>query len=264
MFLINRIIMVALKLLVKISNRFLKPFGVQISFDYTIRMFKKIVVERFAFIVDKFYLAIGKRCVFVVLAGPPAIGKNTVLHFLMKEMEKVGENLHFIKSNTTRNKRANKIDKDSYNFVSDDFFKSRIAKNQMFECVMNMNNNQYYGFTLADIRNVLLFRKNSVVVVDYRFLIKLQKYLKKNKIKYCDIISVYLKPRSIDVIKNRIYERSTESKSEINRRIKSVREDMKTAKYYEFEIVNDESFNSAILIKEIILNKLRTKNKKKI
>lgn len=262
-FVFSKIIFLFFKYCFNALNRILSPIGLKLPFDsflyYFDRYFVSKIKNRFAKFADKINNKLNRKSVFIVLSGPPAIGKNTVEHFLINELKNVGINLNHIKSYTTREKRLDNLDKYNYNFIKINQFKNKIKNKEMLEYVINKNNGQYYGFDINDIKNAIMFRMNCIVVPTYNFLINLEKLIKKNKINHCKVVSVYLMPPSIDVIKERIKNRSTESKAEIKRRIASVNEDIKTAKYYKYKIVNHESFKTAIMIKDLVLKELKKK-----
>lgn len=183
---------------------------------------------------------VNRKCFFVVISGPPAIGKNTVCNILIKKLRQDNIKINFIKSYTTRSIR-NSEDSYNYHFISKEKFTKKINDNQMLEYIINPNNQQYYGFALSDIKYNLTLRRNSIVIPTYNFLLNLQKYINDKKITYCKIISIYLLPNSIEDIKSRILMRGSESKEEIKRRIKSVESDIKTSVHYDIQIVNKKS-----------------------
>jgi guanylate kinase len=174
----------------------------------------------------------------------------------MNEMDEINAKFYFIKSYTTRKKRNDKLDKHSYNFISRNNFLNKIKNNLMFEYFINRNNGQYYGYEAADIKTALYLRRNILVIPTYHFLLNFKKFIKERGIKYCNIISIYLLPRSIEDIKRRILERHSENKEEIKIRIKSVEDDIKTAKYYDYKIINKESFETSNIIKNLLIKKL--------
>ena len=65
----------------------------------------------------------------VVLAGPSAVGKSTVVHRLVSDVP----DLYFSVSMTTRAPRPGEVDGEDYFFVSADDFQRRIDAGEMLE-----------------------------------------------------------------------------------------------------------------------------------
>lgn len=65
----------------------------------------------------------------VVLAGPSAVGKSTVVH----RLRNLVEDLYFSVSMTTREPRPGEVDGVDYYFVSPEVFEQRIAAGEMLE-----------------------------------------------------------------------------------------------------------------------------------
>ena len=204
------------------------------------------------FCIGKYNKLVNKKCFFIIISGPPAIGKNTVCSILINELKQSNIKINFIKSYTTRNIRNND-DAHDYHFISKKQFIKKVNNNEMLEYIINQNNQQYYGFSLSDINYNLSLRNNSIVIPTYNFLVNLKRYLEVKQIKYCKIISVYLLPNSIQDIEDRIRFRGSESEEEIKRRINSAKKDIETSRYYDIQIVNKKSYDTAIAIQDIIL-----------
>ncbi len=212
-------------------------------------------VVSFCIFFIKIYKFLNKKALFVIISGPPAIGKNTVYQYLIDNLKHKNIDVNFIKSYTTRKKR-NKSDGDSYHFISKYEFNCKIKNNHMLEYVINPNNGEYYGFAISDIKRNIFLKRISIVLPTYNFLLELKKYIKNNNIKNCEIISIYLLPASIDDIKERIKIRNTENKEEMERRINSVENDIKTSSFYDIKITNYTSYETAILLNDQIIQKL--------
>ncbi len=163
----------------------------------------------------------------LILSGPSGCGKST----LLKEVYKDITDYYFSISTTTRAKREGEQHGVDYFFVSKEDFEKDIAEGNFLEHA-NVHGN-YYGTSLKPIMQAL--HENKLVIFDID--VQGHKIVRK---KLNDIItSVFITTPSLKELENRLYNRSTDSKEVIEKRILNAQEEIKSFLKYDYLIIND-------------------------
>ena len=166
-----------------------------------------------------------KGSVFVVSA-PSGTGKNTLLRRLIKECPYVVENISY----TTRAPRPRESQGKHYHFVSEEEFKRKISEGDFLEYARFMDH--YYGTCRKTINTLLNEGKHVVLVIDTQGAMQLKDQI--------EATFIFLSPPSFEELERRLTKRNTENKDELQRRIERAREEMEYAKYYDYNIINDD------------------------
>ncbi len=156
---------------------------------------------------------------FVIIIGPSGVGKGTLLN-LLKERH---PEFLFPVSATTREMRPKEENGKTYYFFTKREFENKIKKGEFLEYA-HVHGENYYGTLKKPILDA--FEKNKMVVreVDYQGFISIRKIISKEKLK-----TIFLLPPSIEILKKRIIARSPILEDELNRRMESLKEEMKIA-----------------------------------
>lgn len=191
----------------------------------------------------------------LIISGPSGSGKSTLLNRLMCEFE----NIYFSISSTTRPMRNGDKDGVNYYFINEKDFKEGIQKGEFLEWAEVHGN--YYGTPLSPVENAL--KSGKIVIFD----IDVQGFHLAMK-KYSDLItSVFITTKGINVLKNRLENRGSDSDETIQKRLKNAVSEMNELKFYDYLIIND-NFNEAYeLLKAIFISrfaKVKKNNTQKI
>lgn len=180
----------------------------------------------------------------ILISGPSGVGKGTICEKLLQLKEL---NLSLSISATTRKPRENEIDGINYFFLNKKEFEDKIKNNEFLEYAIF--NNNYYGtpkkYCNKEIRN----GKNILLEIET----KGAKQIFKNNL---DIISIFLLPPSFNELKKRIIKRNVNSLESINKRIKIAENEIKAAKFYKFQVVNNNLKQCINQIINIIKNQI--------
>lgn len=183
-----------------------------------------------------------------VLSGPSGVGKGTVLDALMKEFS----GIEYSVSATTRERRPGEVDGDDYFFISEERFKELKKNNKFIESAKVHNN--YYGTPKKYVDRVLADGKDIILEIDIQGA-------KQVKEKYPNAIFIFLKPPSIEELKNRLQKRGTENKKSKEVRLENAKDEIKEISEYDYTILNDEVENAVSELKRVIL---KEQNKKEL
>jgi len=163
----------------------------------------------------------------LVVSGPSGSGKSTLMHEMMKRVEST----YFSISTTTREIRAGEIEGKDYFFISKDEFKQGIEEGNFLEWARVHDN--YYGTSLKPILKELNAGKMVIFDID----VQGHKIAKE---KFGNIItSVFVTTPSLEILKERLIQRGTDSSKSIEKRLNNAISEMTRIKEYDFLLIND-------------------------
>ncbi|XP_076368419.1 guanylate kinase-like isoform X4 [Tachypleus tridentatus] len=166
----------------------------------------------------------------LVICGPSGCGKSTLLKILMKEYKNY---FGFTVSHTTRKPRPGEVDGKDYHFVTRHEMQQAIEKGEFIEYVEYSKN--LYGTSKNAIKAVQ--EKGLVCVLDIE--VEGVKKIKKTDLnpRY-----IFIKPPSIDALKERLQKRGTETDEIINERICRAKKELEYGEIpgnFDTSILND-------------------------
>lgn len=168
----------------------------------------------------------------VIISGPSGVGKGNLIDRLLNAHPDV---FALAVSHTTRPPRPGEVEGVDYYYVSREYFASLIAQDAMVEYTEFSEN--YYGTskqTVADQES-----KGRVVVLDIE--VHGVQQIKANK--SLDARCVFVKPPSFEELEQRLRQRGTETKDEVQRRLRRAKYELEIANsagLYDLVIVNDD------------------------
>ena len=172
-------------------------------------------------------MAIEKKGMMFVLSSPSGAGKTTLTRKI------AANNSDFIISisHTTRKPRPNEINGKDYHFVSTEEFNELVKKNSFFEYANIFDN--YYG-TLKNTVNELL-SKGKIVLFD----IDWQGTQQLKKIKELSLVTIFVLPPNIEILKNRLLNRHKGEDKLIEKRMNKFNEELSHWNEYNYVVIND-------------------------
>ena len=182
-----------------------------------------------------------------IFSAPSGSGKTTIIHELMKELPF----LELAISATTRKPRGNEIHGKDYYFISVDEFKQKIKDNQFVEWE-EVYENKFYGTLKSEIERILRKNHYPCFDVDVKGGVKLKEIFKDKA------VSFFIKPPSIETLRERLIKRNTDTPEDIEKRLARAKMEMQYEKFFDYVILNDDLQNAVNTIKQIILRNVNT------
>ncbi len=184
---------------------------------------------------------VAPRGQLVVLAGPSAVGKSTVVRRLRGEVP----NLYFSVSMTTRAPRPGEVDGTDYYFVSADDFQQRIDSGAMLEWAEIHGGLQRSGTPAGPVREALERGRPVLVEVDLAGARNIKEFMPEAR-------TVFLAPPSWDILVERLTGRGTETEDVIERRLTTAREELDAQGEFDTVVVNDDVEQAVTQIARIL------------
>lgn len=185
----------------------------------------------------------------VIISGPSGSGKTT-LHKMLLDSPRLKNKLVKSISATTRQARDGEKHGLEYLFISQPMFRYKIKAGHFLEWQKVFDN--YYG-TPKKVVNALLSQGKSVLLcID----VKGAKIVRRA---FRDAVTVFIKTRSISILKKRLESRGQDDSDSRALRLKVAREELKEAKNYQFQIINDRLDVAYKELEEVVVNALNGK-----
>ena len=182
----------------------------------------------------------------LVFSAPSGSGKTTIVRHLLAQEDL---NLEFSISCATREPRGEEVDGKDYYFITWEEFKKHIKAEEFVEWEEVYTNN-YYGTLKSEVERIWSKGKNVIFDIDVSDGLRI-----KHKFPQ-ETLAVFVKPPSVDELKRRLKERSTESDEKINMRIAKAHVELATApqfdkiiKNYDLDVAKQDAYE---LVKEFI------------
>jgi len=183
-----------------------------------------------------------KRGRLIVISAPSGAGKTTIVERLLARNKNLRRSISF----TTRLARRGETNGRDYFFVSRNEFSARKKKYFFLESASVFG--CYYGTSKKFVLEKINRGLDLILAIDVQGM----KQLKKKRTKEIPLISIFLMPPSMGVLKKRLEKRKTETKGQIQKRLKIAKREMKECSRYDFVVVNRKVIQAVKEIEEIL------------
>ncbi|MFE5877295.1 guanylate kinase [Rhodococcus sp. NPDC056506] len=170
-----------------------------------------------------------RRGRLVVLAGPSAVGKSSVVRELRTRVPE----LVFSVSATTRDPRPGEVDGKDYRFTSREEFQRMIDSGELLEWAEIHGGLQRSGTPAVPIEEALEAGKPVLVEVDLAGARAVRKAMP-------EALLVFMAPPSWDVLVQRLTGRGTETEDVVARRLETARVELAAQDEFDTVIVNED------------------------
>ena len=170
-----------------------------------------------------------KKGKLIIFSAPSGAGKTTLVRYIMSVMD----DLAFSVSAASRKKRPGEIDGKDYYFMTVDEFKEKIKNGEFIEWE-EVYKDHFYGTLRSEVERIRNSGKHVVFDVDVKGGLNIK------KIYGDDALAVFVMPPSVEALKERLIQRATDDKKEIETRLAKAQKEMEFAGRFDVIIVNDD------------------------
>ena len=184
----------------------------------------------------------GQKGLLIIISAPSGCGKTTLVDRLLKRHPDWVRSI----SATTRPSRLGEKEGEDYFFIESAQFQEMEKKSEFLETAQIYN--QFYGTPKDSILRQLTEGKKIILAIDIQGMQKIKKVLSKK----AQLLTIFVLPPSIKVLRERLEGRKTEPPEEIQRRIELAQEEIKAANLYDYTVVNQNLEQTVLEIEELV------------
>ena len=165
----------------------------------------------------------------IIFSAPSGSGKTTIVKHLLSQ----NFNLEFSISATSRAPRGSEKNGKDYYFISAEDFRNKIEKNEFLEWE-EVYKDKYYGTLKTEVERIRNKGKNVVFDVDVVGGCNIKNYYGD------DALSIFVQPPSIEILKKRLIDRSTDLPEVIATRVEKAEYELTFASKFDVILINDK------------------------
>ena len=165
----------------------------------------------------------------IIFSAPSGSGKSTVVNHLLAKCPILELSI----SATSRPPRGSEQDGVEYYFLTNEEFERRIANDEFVE-YEQVYVGRYYGTLKSELERI--WSKGHIIAfdVDVKGGVNLKKILGD------DALSVFIQAPSVEVLRERLIKRGTDTPEAIEERVAKASEEMQYAPQFDYVLVNDK------------------------
>jgi guanylate kinase len=180
----------------------------------------------------------------MIISAPSGAGKTTLCRELRNRFPAMRESISY----TTRPPRPGEVDGEDYCFVSREEFQAMVAEDAFAEWAEVHGN--LYGTALKTLEEA---RKNGIDLlldIDCQGARTLKQKFERG-------VYVFILPPSMEELRRRLENRSSDAREVIERRIKRASDEIREARWYDYIIINDRIEDALEELSAIVLAQSR-------
>lgn len=163
----------------------------------------------------------------IIFSAPSGAGKTTIVRHLLG---KYSDKLEFSISASTRAPRGEEVDGKDYYFISQEEFLHKVAKQEFIE-FEEVYSGTYYGTLRSEVERIWALGKHVVFDIDVVGGLRLKSKFPN------EALAIFVNPPSLDVLKERLTGRGTDSEEKLRERFAKAKSELKFAN--RFDVVLD-------------------------
>ena len=191
--------------------------------------------------------SIPRKGIILIVCGPAGSGKTTLCDQLLEEFE----NLKRIITATTRQPREGEVHGRDFYFLEVPEFLKKIEAGDFYEHALV--HGRHYGTLKSEVHRQLEAGFDIVLNIDVQGAASFRKLAEAEPTLASRLTTIFIQPESIEVLKERLAHRGSESDEEIERRMKSALMEMATARDWHYVIPTSTREHDYRLISSIYL-----------
>ena len=166
----------------------------------------------------------------MIFSAPSGSGKSTIVNHILSLNP---ESMEFSVSATSRPPRGEEQDGREYYFLTADEFRKYIAEDRFVE-YEEVYEGRFYGTLKSECERIWAAGHVIIFDVDVKGGVSLKKYFGDAA------LSVFIKAPSVEVLRERLIKRGTDSPEAIEERVAKAEEEMTYQPQFDYVLVNDD------------------------
>ncbi|MDE7144662.1 MAG: guanylate kinase [Duncaniella sp.] len=166
----------------------------------------------------------------IIISAPSGCGKSTIINALL---EKGQIDMRFSISATNRQPRAGEVHGVNYYFLTDEEFRRHISDDAFVE-YEEVYPGRFYGTLKSEIARITGEGHNVILDIDVKGGVNVKKMFGD------EAISIFIKPPSVEALRQRLLGRATDSMDAIEQRVSKAEYEISFAPEFDVTVVNDD------------------------
>jgi len=185
-----------------------------------------------------------KKGILFIISAPSGSGKTTLCARLVESVDSLYRSI----SMTTRAPRSGEKDGTDYIFIEKSEFIKRKKKNEFLEWAKVFG--EYYGTPKRHILHMLKRGSDVLLSIDVQGAMKIKRLR-------LDAVYIFILPPSLALLKERLMNRSTDSKEAIRERLNIARKEAACSRKYDYVVINSRLESALDNLRAIIIAERR-------
>lgn len=181
----------------------------------------------------------------LLICGPAGSGKTTLCDRLLNEFE----NLSRIITATTRQPREDEVDGKDYYFFSKSDFLEKMKEDAFYEYALV--HGRHYGTLKSEVHRQLESGNDIILNIDVQGAATFRKKAQKDEFLASKLITIFIRPESMNIIRERLESRATDSQEEIELRLDTARIELEMAMEHHYVLPTSTKENDYQIISSI-------------
>ena len=165
----------------------------------------------------------------IIFSAPSGAGKSTLVRYLLTQ----GLPIQFSISATSRLPRGEEKNGTEYYFLTPEEFRKRIANNEFLE-YEEVYTDKFYGTLKSEVDRILAGGMNVIFDVDCIGGLNIK------KIYGAQALSIFIMPPSVEILRERLEKRGTDTTRVIEHRLAKAEYEMSFASKFDVTVCNDD------------------------
>jgi len=184
-----------------------------------------------------------KQGKLIIFSAPSGAGKTTIVKHLLKKFP----NLSFSISATTRELRGTEQHENDYYFITKEDFLHRVARQEFVE-FEEVYSGTFYGTLRSEIERIWNEGKHVIFDIDVEGGLRLKRKYED------DALAIFVQPPSLEVLKERLGGRGTDSEEKLQERYIKAEKELKYADKFDVILKNFELETACKEAEELVQN----------
>lgn len=180
----------------------------------------------------------------IIISAPSGSGKSTIIGRIMQDESL---RLAFSVSATTRPRRGQEVHGVDYYYLTTEEFRQKIENDELVE-YQEVYEGRYYGTLKSEVERITGMGMNVVLDLDVLGGVNVKRM-------YGDrAISIFIQPPSVEVLRERLIKRGTDSMEDIQSRVDKAEFEISIGPQFDYTVINDDLDTAVAQVHDLIVD----------